>query len=600
MRKLLFLLIILIYGAFPAESAVSFNYSFIDVKEIDFNSFVANISSPVILTQSQMETAINLSGERSNNIVLTSIQRNGNKYSIYGKLKDYSIRYNKLFNPWYNATAYETKQIYNVTNCTDNYIINITTAYNNSDRWVLESNLSLLSHWSEKKMTNNSNVWIRLSCANNTNVQIAKYVNQTDAYLTLSDPYQTFINQFYGGGSVTNGVNLYPNSSLFWDTGKFSSITVANTSSLNGQFTRLAMAASSAVSPFTEPYIMISQESTFNYEMGYSGLYSYFPLFPDTKTHYFELKGNTTTLTGRIDFNSTATKTTGIPMNFTLAYRIDAAGNPQTLTINWSAVKPYSYPEPNVTFYRNENYSNISLNWSNNYTHTNVTLLSVYQFTSVNFNVTPNIVINTYSWFLNGVNQSRNFNNFSVNFSNLSTYTLNVTAYNSTYNLSQSINWTILVNSIVRSPQPGCYEDIIWNSTDKAPIMGTGERVSGVTYNNTIGKLYIWIYGHTSVPSDVDIDFFINGVRVQDDDVRTTAPANNRSKWFIVPKGTNYSLNLNGFHHYEWRESYADLNITGCLPNSTQESNINTSIDYSQFSLLLAIIAIAIASRKRK
>ena len=97
----------------------------------------------------------------------------------------------------------------------------------------------------------------------------------------------------------------------------------------------------------------------------------------------------------------------------------------------------------------------------------------------------------------------------------------------------------------------------IVNNTDLAPEYGTGERIGNITYYANETPLDIFIYTHNPVPTEVDIDLYIDGVRVQDDDVRTTVVNNNRSKWIHIPYKASYAVNLNesgGLHHYEWRE----------------------------------------------
>jgi len=86
---------------------------------------------------------------------------------------------------WFND-SYESKYVYNITNGCTYCVINISTTFNKSDRWVNESDDMLLSFWKE----DNNHVWVNLT--SNGSYQIAKYINQTNQYDSLSNGNTTF------------------------------------------------------------------------------------------------------------------------------------------------------------------------------------------------------------------------------------------------------------------------------------------------------------------------------------------------------------------------------------------------------------------------
>ncbi len=100
--------------------------------------------------------------------------------------------------------------------------------------------------------------------------------------------------------------------------------------------------------------------------------------------------------------------------------------------------------------------------------------------------------------------------------------------------------------------------DYLVNNTDLAPAFGTGQRVQGVTYKtNDEIQVYLFVMANTTGSGDLDIDFYLNGIKVQDDDTHVTASTpGNRSKWFTIPQNAAYEFDIFGtnVHHYEWRE----------------------------------------------
>lgn len=92
------------------------------------------------------------------------------------------------------------------------------------------------------------------------------------------------------------------------------------------------------------------------------------------------------------------------------------------------------------------------------------------------------------------------------------------------------------------------------NSTDS---VGTGERIQGTTYyaNETPIDIYVW--AHAQSPGDTaEVHLYINGTKLQDqsDKVIGVAEQLNNSVTGRIPKYASYKIEVNNFHHYEWRE----------------------------------------------
>ncbi|MDP2841931.1 MAG: PGF-pre-PGF domain-containing protein, partial [Candidatus Methanoperedens sp.] len=97
--------------------------------------------------------------------------------------------------------------------------------------------------------------------------------------------------------------------------------------------------------------------------------------------------------------------------------------------------------------------------WGNNRTNDKSTSIRINKLETVRFNAS-HIIIQSWSWYVNGVDQNNSFDNFSYNFASPGTYKVKVNASNGT---SDAITWNINV----QAPQ-----------TDSG---GSGSGGSGVT-----------------------------------------------------------------------------------------------------------------------
>ena len=92
--------------------------------------------------------------------------------------------------------------------------------------------------------------------------------------------------------------------------------------------------------------------------------------------------------------------------------------------------------------------------WYNNKTKNNAVMITINESECVYFNATATQPIDTWRWFVDGVDQAHNFNEFiycgwSVN----GTYQVNVNGTNASMGDSNTVTWTVIVNDITPPAQ---------------------------------------------------------------------------------------------------------------------------------------------------
>jgi len=86
----------------PVASAFPFNYSVVSNEEIEFNQFKTVIEMKAVPSVVGVINALN--NEKSLNIIISDVVKDGDNYNVYGSLRDYNVSKNKLFNPWWNSS----------------------------------------------------------------------------------------------------------------------------------------------------------------------------------------------------------------------------------------------------------------------------------------------------------------------------------------------------------------------------------------------------------------------------------------------------------------------------------------------------------------
>lgn len=210
MNKII-LILILMSLIIPNTSAFPFNYEVISTKEIEFNNFQTIIKMNGNPNPSAVLTAIN--AEKSNNIYLQNVIKNGDYYYILGKLKQYNNKSNKLFNPWWSPTwkNYTELRINNTINNSEltdvvlNGYIPFSPGMNvnfTDIRIVNSSDESLQSYWIENYSTNNYvKIFINISHLNagwNNNTYRIYFNSSTASNVSTTDIFSGII----GNGSL--------------------------------------------------------------------------------------------------------------------------------------------------------------------------------------------------------------------------------------------------------------------------------------------------------------------------------------------------------------------------------------------------------------
>lgn len=128
--------------------------------------------------------------------------------------------------------------------------------------------------------------------------------------------------------------------------------------------------------------------------------------------------------------------------------------------------------------------------------------------------------------------------------------------------------------------------EIIVNNTNLAPsvhdVVGTGERIQGVTYYANNSPIQILVFAHAqNVSQTAFVELTINNTIVLPQSGRPLGGAeqSNRSISTIIPKFASYKVDIENEHHYEWREYpiLSGKNGTISINNSISQTYINNS-----------------------
>lgn len=148
------------------------------------------------------------------------------------------------------------------------------------------------------------------------------------------------------------------------------------------------------------------------------------------------------------------------------------------------------------------------------------------------------------------------------------------------YSVAQSAQDTADINNVFAP---------FLNNTNLAPQFpgeptGTGERVSGVTYWANDSPIWLMAFAHAQTAAQTaGVSLFINGTLVEPSSGKPLGAAEeaNKSIVGIIPKGANYSIRFDNFHHYEWREYpiLSGKNGTLSLNSSVSDAQLNLKVN---------------------
>lgn len=147
--------------------------------------------------------------------------------------------------------------------------------------------------------------------------------------------------------------------------------------------------------------------------------------------------------------------------------------------------------------------------WGNNKTNNDSLTLTLTPTESINFNGTSDADSPLWRWFLDDINQSNNFNNFTTSFTGGShTLTVNLTSANST---SNTVTWTItsspLFQSVTisssnifqgQSTQITAWVTNVSNTTLVTALITTPTTTSTLSLSDSGSDLYVGTFSDTN------------------------------------------------------------------------------------------------------
>lgn len=441
------------------------------LNEYEFNHWRLNITFDSTTERNAIWTKI--SSRKVPNIVNFSYRNIGGlTYIVEASLKDYRQRYNRLCDTcssWYLNASWETIQVYDVSNGCVYCIANISTPYNSSDRWINMSDYTDLAHWN-----NTANlVYINLTGTG----QVGKAVNNSNYYTSASNINTTFnfSRDFEGGshdftleggaslsvlsGASSNKTGVYGarHSATSGGAGEesyksFNAIDRAiyewdmrSPDVIDDVYTFLTKTAGAAdanriLIGFRDNKIVSLNDATFqSLRSATANTWYHIKLITYASNNSFDIWiDDTIACKGCADNGATSPSVS--------AFSIFRGGIVNTIDIDNFIQYKYASPEPSLSYNTTQYYTPINItSWGNNYTNNQSLSFTIYENVSkvVSFNVTANQTVDTYSWSLNGTNQSNNSASFIYLFSENGLFFINASVYNASYNSYAFKNWTI-------------------------------------------------------------------------------------------------------------------------------------------------------------
>lgn len=514
-------LILILFVA--SASAQPFPYTKATAREIDFNYFEVNITTDVSYTPQQIANFIDNYSEKSPNIIILSATRTNGGYLVYGSLKNYSIRYNKLFNPWFNA-SWEKRIIYNMSNIEYRKVVNMSNgdgivAYNKSDRWFNLSDMAAL--YINNYTLIEGQPFVHIQGNLNGNTQWVKYVNASNSYPGVENASLTY--NFYdnvtqsatfnttkwgfnapfmsasvvgdhlqidcnagcdvGRTTIMQGnENLTQFSNMIFVFNPYAPLGTGGEVNRNGDFSVIPLARSSA---------WVRNDDIFN--TGTASVSSSDAITINTAKQKFEI--NRTPYWNRLFINDTFrdNKTTNIYNGEAIPFFTPySAGNSEFFysVIGYNRSANATFTEFQTLTYQPMNFTS----WSNNKTNDMSLSITTTYPNTVRFNASASNNCDNCSWYVNGVPYT-NFTLLKETSLNLSFVAagisyINLTAKNDTFSNIAYLNWTVTAFN----PPPSVNLDGFVNNTLGAYVDGV--RVDLINTTGTGPNFTTWSQNH--------------------------------------------------------------------------------------------------------
>lgn len=157
-----------------------------------------------------------------------------------------------------------------------------------------------------------------------------------------------------------------------------------------------------------------------------------------------------------------------------------------------------------------------------------------------------------------------------------------------------SFIFAIIAIAIASSVDTDVSFEVVINNTNLAPTAvghpnGTGERITNELYWANSSTIEIFVYAHANSASNpLQIILNVNNITIEHSELRATGQATSTHAYVtgIIPKGSNYSVNISNAHHYEWREWAILSGKNGTLTINQTFINISgSSVDNSTIQI---------------
>lgn len=477
-------------------------------------------------------------------------------------------------------------------------------AMNCSDLRFTLDNTTTLSYWFETNTSNTSTwgrVWVNVTGNGTVNMYygngVAAWVsNGTTTFNIFSSGKDyaswsgttTNVNdelrfQGSGFGANTKTINLYR---PFIVEARFKETTVANPSYnfmlSDGSGTSWGSNINIYLSSTAPTWQAVSGSNNIYTSYTYDTYYIFKESYISANNYKHELYDVNRSFLG----SATGTNGQGTEQNPIPSVQIASGNNPvfnRDIYFTWLFFRNYASPEPVwVTWVSTTTPVPILTSWSNDATNNNSLTPRINLSYPIYFFATADQVIDTWSWFKDGVNQSSNTYDFTTSWNTLGTKNITLTAYNGTNGVSASKTWTVTVSDISNPRMnnetisnalipKGTTVTISANFTDDTNISSSLVRLRAPNQTESEYSMSCTPYGNASICTHATADTLNEGTYIV--------------LWYKVTDGSAHALNFTSSLTYMVSSAPSITSRLNSITNNDTligiRANISTSIGFS-------------------
>lgn len=131
-----------------------------------------------------------------------------------------------------------------------------------------------------------------------------------------------------------------------------------------------------------------------------------------------------------------------------------------------------------------------------------------------------------------------------------------------------------------------CGFDTFVNNTDLAE----NQRLQSNIYYSNESEILLFVW-YSSASDTANMKIFIDGQTFYDDDVIYDQTGKYGSTSIIVPKGSRYTAEIQGYSTYSWKEYPRYMNISGCVYPS-ENNTLNQTVINQVYPVLIILIGL--------